>query len=259
MRKLRIIPLMAALLFSVSASAQDTQGSRTTGKIEPLPRDLEMQLALSALPPHLRDDATVYVLNPGTGFELAREGNNGFHTFVARTGEDTMRGSWRFAEYRDDILYPVSFDAAGAKAHMRVFFDIATMQAKGMPAAELKEIIQQRYRTGYYKPPERAGVSYMLSPILRTYDNPEESDRVATTNNPHVMHYAPNVSNKDVGGPKPALVPYPFVTIEGPHGFMIQHFGKLETAAITQEYREMLARLCKIEALWCLPAESGSH
>ncbi|MGH7311086.1 MAG: hypothetical protein ACREK6_20595, partial [Candidatus Rokuibacteriota bacterium] len=33
-------------------------------KIEPLPRDLEIQLALSALPPHLRDNATVYILNP---------------------------------------------------------------------------------------------------------------------------------------------------------------------------------------------------
>jgi len=31
---------------------------------------LEIQLALSALPPHLKDNATVYVLNPDKGFEL---------------------------------------------------------------------------------------------------------------------------------------------------------------------------------------------
>jgi len=42
-------------------------------KIAPLPRDLEIQLALSALPPHLRDNATVYVLNPDKGFELRAE------------------------------------------------------------------------------------------------------------------------------------------------------------------------------------------
>ena len=40
----------------------------------------------------------------------------------------------------------------------------------------------------------------MLSPILRTYVNPEETDNVATANIPHVMYYAPNVSNEDIGG-----------------------------------------------------------
>jgi hypothetical protein len=38
----------------------------------------EIQLALSSLPPHLRDNATVYVLNPDKGFEVARKGSNGF-------------------------------------------------------------------------------------------------------------------------------------------------------------------------------------
>jgi len=50
-----------------------------------LARDVEIQLALSALPPHLRDNAAVYVLNPEKGFELARKGTNGFHALVART------------------------------------------------------------------------------------------------------------------------------------------------------------------------------
>jgi hypothetical protein len=210
-------------------------------------------LALSALPPHLRDNATVHILNADKGFEVARKGTNGFDAFVARTGDDAMRGSWTFTEYRDDILYPISFDAAGVKAHMRVFFDIAEMQAKGTPAIELKKIIQDRYRTGYYKAPERAGVSYMLSPVLRTYANPDETDAVQTTNNPHVMHYAPNVSNQDVGGAKPDMGPYPFVILHGPHGYIVQHLGCTETAVITQEYQEMLTRLCKIKQVWCLP------
>ena len=71
--------------------------------------------------------------------------------------------------YRDDILYPISFDKAGSKAQMRVFFDAAEMQAKGTPPGELKKIIQDRYKAGFYKAPERAGVSYMLSPVLITY------------------------------------------------------------------------------------------
>ena len=130
MRKFRTIALIAGLLFSLTAMAQNKQ-IPSGNKIEPLPRDLEIQLALSALPPHLRDSATVYVLNPDKGFEVAQKGTNGFHAFVARTGDDTFRGSWLFAKYRDDILYPISFDEAGAEAQMRVFFDAAEMQAKG--------------------------------------------------------------------------------------------------------------------------------
>src|SRR5438874_5874384 len=149
MRKVKTSAIIVGLLFSFTVSAQDKQASKGTNKIEPLPRDLEIQLALSALPPHLRDNATVYVLNPDKGFEVARKGTNGFHAFVARTGDDTFRGSWPLKEYRSDILYPVSFDEAGAKAQMRVFFDAAAMQAKGTPPEELKKIIQQRYKTKY--------------------------------------------------------------------------------------------------------------
>src|SRR5438132_4978859 len=180
MRKVQTIAAILGLLAALTASAQDKQASKGTNKIEPLPRDLEIQLALSALPPHLRDNATVYVLNPDKGFEVERKGTNGFHAFVARTGDDTFRGSWPLKEYRSDILYPVSFDEAGVRAQMRVFFDAAAMQARGTPPEELKRIIQQRYETKYYKAPARAGVSYMLSPILRTYTNPDGNEDVAT-------------------------------------------------------------------------------
>ncbi len=116
MRKLQTITVIAGLFFLLTASAQNKPAASGANKIEPLPRDLEIQLALSALPPHLRDNATVYVLNPDKGFEVARKGTNGFHALVARTGDDTFRGSWPFTKYRDDILYPISFDDAGAKA-----------------------------------------------------------------------------------------------------------------------------------------------
>src|SRR5713101_1849163 len=264
MRKVLTISVILALLFSITASAQNGERRK---KLEPLPRDLEIQLALSALPPHLRDNATVYVLNPDEGFEVARKGTNGFHALVARTGDDTFRGTWPLREYRDDILYLISFDEAGAKAQMRVFFDAAEMQAKETPPEELKKIIQKRYKTRYYKAPERAGVSYMLSPILRTYVNPDENEDVATANVPHVMHYAPNVSNDEVGAaiPNPEQLryfsqhgrwpdtPYPFLILHGPHGYMVQFRGVTERDAITKEYEGMLARLCKIKDEWCLP------
>ena len=132
MRKFQTISVALALLFALTVSAQTNETVKGTNKLAPLPRDLEIQLALSALPPHLRDNATVYVLNPDKGFEVARQGTNGFHALVARTGDDTFRGTWPLKAYRDDILYPISFDEAGAKAQMQVFFDAAEMQAKGL-------------------------------------------------------------------------------------------------------------------------------
>jgi len=249
MRTVQTIAVIAGLLVSLGASPRNA--------IEPLPRDLEIQLALSALPPHLRDAATVYVLNPARGFEVARPGTNGFHAFVARTGDDAFRGEWPLTKYRDDILYPIAFDNAGAKAQMRIFFDAAELQAKGTPAAELKRIMQQRLKAGFYPAPARAGVAYMLSPVLRTYVNPDANDTVLTANVPHVMYYAPNVSNQDIGGaqPKPGSL-YPFVILRGPHGYSIQFLGVTETAAVNREYGDMLARLCSVKQAWCLPTSS---
>ena len=252
MRKFQTFLVIISFLFSIEASANNKETREVTYKIEPLPKDLEIQLALSALPPHLRDNATVYVLNPDKGFEVTRNGTNGFHAFVARTGDDTFRGDWPLMEYRDDILYPISFDRAGAKEQMRVFFDAAEMQARGTPPGELKKIIKDRYKTGYYKAPERAGISYMLSPILRTYFNPEENDTAVTINYPHVMYYAPDVSKIDIGGGELGGS-YPFLIMPGHHGYLIQPIAAAEKAAINKEYEEMLARLCKIKELWCLP------
>jgi hypothetical protein len=253
--KTSLVTVFIVVVLSVfTANAQNKQEPGTKIKIEPLPRDVEIQLALSALPPHLRDSATVYVLNPDKGFEMAHKGTNGFHSFVSRNGDDAMRGSWPLKEYRNDILYPIAFDEAGARTIMPVFFDIAKMQAEGTSPATLKKIIQDRFKKKYYKAPERAGISYMLSPILRTYTNPDENDNVITASVPHVMYYAPNVTNDQVGGGKPGPgAKYPFVILHGPHGYSVQFLGQAESEAVRQEYEELLKRLCEINKEWCLP------
>ncbi|MBS0393668.1 MAG: hypothetical protein JSR54_03535 [Proteobacteria bacterium] len=251
-----VVALIASVYCGTSAAA-----------VEALPRDLEIRLALSSLPQHLQEQATVYVLDPAKGFVVARRGSNGFHALVARTGDDAFRGSWPLTRYRDDILYPVSWDAAGAKAQLQVFLDAAALQAQGMPPDELKKLIQARFTSGYYQPPARAGVSYMLAPILRTYVDPDHTDQVATSNIPHVMHYAPNLTNEDVGGTLPTAEqfgyysqhgrwpssPDPFVILHGAHGYFIQFVGVAERDAINRQYADMLTQLCHIKSAWCLP------
>jgi hypothetical protein len=136
--------------------------------------------------------------------------------------------------------------------------DAAEMQAKGTPSVELKKIIQSRHKTGYYKAPERAGVSYMLSPVLRTYFNPDESEQVITISFPHVMYHAPSVSAEDIGA-GPLAGAYPFVILHGHHGYMVQSLGVTERTAISKEYAEMLALLCTIKAVWCLPEQGDQR
>jgi len=50
MTTVQTIAVILALLFSVTAAATSQQTAKGANKIEPLPRDLEIQLALSALP-----------------------------------------------------------------------------------------------------------------------------------------------------------------------------------------------------------------
>lgn len=141
---------------------------------------------------------------------------------------------------------------------MRVFLDAAQAQAKGMPAGELKKLIQERLRTGYYKPPARAGISYMLAPIMRTYDEPEKSPKLMTASFPHVMYFAPNVSDKDIGSGELGGV-YPHVIMPGPYGYIIQALDTKEKAAINKQYAALLHKLCKIKQAWCVPDEHKEH
>ena len=246
----KIIAITATLCLLLTLAK--IEGAQAADTIEPLPRDLEIELALSSLPPHLRDNATVYVLKFDQGYEVVREGANGFHAFVARTSSDVYKGSWPFTEYPDDLLIPIAYDRAGAKENMRPLFDMAKMRAEGVAPGAAKKMIHDRYKTGFYKAPERAGISYMLSPVLRAYMDPDKSSEIGTFNFPHYMFYAPNVSNEDIGGSLPPAV-YPWAFRPGPHGFINLRAGEREIADINKEYEGMLARLCKIKEAFCLP------
>lgn len=252
MRTVQILAVIVGLLVSHPVKAQDTR----PGHVEPLPQDLEVQLALSALPPHLRDHATVYSLNPEQGFEVVRQGTNGFHALVARTGPDVYRGHWPFTEYPNDLLIPIAFDSAGAKANMRPLFDIAKLQSEGVSPEQAKKIIKDRYNTGVYQAPERAGISYMLSPLLRAYQNLEQDNTIGTLNFPHYMFYAPNVHNEDIGGSVPAGT-YPWAFRPGPHGYIILRVGEKEIADINKEHQGMLARLCELKKEFCLASRNN--
>src|ERR1700750_2954201 len=114
---------MASLHYCVLVIPAKAQ-VKTTAILEKMPAALETDFALSALPPHLRAAATVYLLDPAKGYYVAQAGSNGFVCFVSRT-------EWEWAEFRQDLATPISYDAEGARAIVPVYLDVAAMRASG--------------------------------------------------------------------------------------------------------------------------------
>jgi len=218
-----------------------------------LPRDLEIEVARSALPAHLRDGATIYVLDSAVGFVVAQQGTNGFHALASRVDPAVFRGSWDYVEHFDDVLLPIAFDATGARTLLRPFLDAAALIASGLSPAEVKHELAAGFQDGAYPSPDRPGVAFMLSPILRAFPDPLGSDRRVTRSVPHRMFYAPNTTNADIGGSThPDAATQPYVIQGGPWGYMVQRAGREERESIAEAHRGMLDRLCRLHDELCL-------
>ena len=92
---------------------------------------------------------------------------------------------------------------------------------RGKPMSEIDVEIAEGFRTGKYISPRRSGVAYMLSGDIRNF-NPQTGKVESFP--PHVMFYAPNLTNADLGTTREALKKdpsLPFAAYEGPHGYII--------------------------------------
>jgi hypothetical protein len=217
--------------------------------VEQMPAELETRYALSALPPTLRDKASVYLLDPAKGYHVTRQGTSGLTCLVERT-------IWEMAEFRNDVFVPLCYDAAGTNAHLRVIMDAAALRARGMSAAALKTEIEKRYRDQTYKAPARAGLSYMVAPVMRAPGPPDM--KVHTMAMPHFMFYAPGITNDDIGAvpnlSEPASLMNPFIDKQGnaQQSYMIQLVGEAEKARILTSEKSLLHDLCTWRDTLCL-------
>lgn len=138
-------------------------------------------------------------------------------------------------------------------------FDVAELRAKGTSPAETKKIITRRFADGTYKAPDRPGVSYMVAPLMRFYVSFDLSHKEKhTMAMPHVMYYAPNLSDADFGGVQPPS-PYPFILEQGPHGHFIQNLGEKETNEIVNAESSLLKDLCSYRSVLCLKDINQKH
>jgi len=216
---------------------------QTTGdwKLEKMPADLETDYALSALPPHLRDGAAVYLLDPTKGYYMARKGTNGFTAFVERT-------DWQRGEFVPDMYAPEGYDSIGSKTLVPIFFEIAAMRASGkFTGLQVRDSVVKRVKDGTYKAPSRTGVCYMLSPLFRT--NP--GGGLINMMMPHYMFYAPYTDDADIGGGWVAGGHQPFIigtgdVLDKAHSifnYIGIAAGETEKAKIIEDNKALLARL----------------
>jgi hypothetical protein len=251
-RAMKIKSVLAAIIFSLGGVGMSAPRSHAQVAIEQMPADLETQFALSALPPAMRDQATVYLLDPKTAYQLSRQGTSGVTCLVERT-------AWELADFRNDIYIPLCYDAVGTKTYLKVIMDAATLRIQGMSPVALKAEIENRYKNKTYKVPEKAGLSYMVAPVMRTVGPPDM--KVHTMPMPHLMFYAPSITNEDIGAVPNLSVHssllYPFVDKQGiaEQSYIIQLIGEAEKAKIMANEKNLLTALCTYRASLCLPQE----
>jgi hypothetical protein len=251
----RALSVFVILFISIQSFAQ----KQADWELEKMPVSLETDFALSSLPPQLRHDATVYLLDPKKGYYVAHKGSNGFICFVSRT-------EWEWGEFRKDNAAAISYDAEGARTIFPVSMDVAAMRATGkFTPLQIKNIVINRIRKGIYKAPARAGISYMLAPVMRTYPGKPDHHDVMTMNMPHYMFYAPYVTNTDIGNIPDGKADGPVVINpgamwlgerKGPYGFIILPAGATERAKIMSDNKDLLKRLIAYKSYF--KAEPGS-
>jgi len=193
----------------------------------------------------MRKAATVYRLEVQHGYVIAQHGTSGIACLVQRT-------AWEQADFRDDIYVPRCYDAAGTRSYLKVLIDAAALRGAGMTPAQLKAEIEARYKTRRYRTPNRASVSYMEAPLMRTWG--PDGSTVSTVSGPHVMFYAPHVTTSDIGELPNDSKAHHFVVQEGvaEQSFIIQLAGDAERAAIVTAEKHLLDELCAYRDVLCL-------
>jgi hypothetical protein len=197
--------LVAMIAVSASAAAQSRQ---IAGSPPPLmDRQREIALALSACPPTVASKAAVYVLDK-SGYVKVRDNQNGFTAIVQHSLPSAQE--------------PQCMDAEGTRTFLPRMLKVAELRAQGKSPEEIKRVVADALAKGVLQPPTRPGVDYMLS----TENVVPDDKGVVAPFPPHVMFYAPYLTNADLGSDGQAGGGPAFVAGEGtPYALIIVPIG----------------------------------
>lgn len=177
-----------------------------------LPQEEETRIALSAAPEHLRAGAGVYALT-SDGFRQVRPSRNGFTCVINRDHPSSRK--------------PVCYDREGTETILPKVLFVGEQLRLGVPLDEIDRQVAAKFASGDFISPRRPGIAYMLSREIRNY-NP--ATREVDSFPPHLMFYAPGLTNEDIGATRDMNArrdaPWlPFVGYQGPQGFIIVIVG----------------------------------
>ncbi len=184
---MRLVSVLAgfAFLAGASAHAADSAGAARILNVT-FPEAVEIELALSGGPAHLREGAAVYVYG-AKGFTKVRDASNGFTCLLNRDG----------FLYGGTAFKPTCWDSAGVSSYVPVMLRVGALLAQGKTADEVNADITEGFRAGTYHRPARTGIAFMLAGDVELAPG---SGMVTKTQFPgHYMIYAPGVTNTDIG------------------------------------------------------------
>jgi hypothetical protein len=203
--------LALAAEMGVTATAMAQVAGDADGKTPALmDRQQETALALSACPPMVAGKAAVYVLDK-SGYVKIRDSQNGFTAIVQHSMPTSQE--------------PQCMDTEGARTFLPRMLKVAELRAQGKRPDEIRGIIADAVAKGDLQPPRRAGVDYMLSTENRVPDTKGGVEHFP----PHVMFYAPYLTNAELGSGGQSAGGPAFVAGEGtPYALIIVPVGAHE-------------------------------
>ncbi|HLZ12576.1 MAG TPA: hypothetical protein VKP58_08320 [Candidatus Acidoferrum sp.] len=169
-----------------------------------MPQDAEIALAKSAAPDNISGKATIKVLT-ATGFQVVREGDNGFVCLVMRGfGAPTFTPTnLRNLVYDSKLRAPICFDPQAAQTVVPYYELRHTLGLRGKNPDEIAKAVSDAYSTGALPKRDRVSFAYMWS-----------ADQIlgpAGHWHPHMMVFSPHYENSMLGGNQ-GSAPGPVVT-----------------------------------------------
>ncbi len=172
--------LVTFAMLCIAQTAQAQGGDADLPSL--MDQEREIELALSAGPSQVSENAAVLVLRRG-GFETVREGTNGFTCFVDR--------------FFVEAIEPMCLNLEASQTILPVLVRRNELREQGRTPGEIDEAIELAFQRGDFRLPQGLAFSYMLS---AGQDIIADSGRRHGQYVPHLMVYVPYVTPETLGG-----------------------------------------------------------
>ena len=173
-------PVVLLMVTSATAAGAQAAPNGYPVKPVPLPDTAEIALAVSAAPPELSSQATVYAVRDGHVITL-RRGSNGSACMVAR---DLHGGS----------LYPICYNPEGARTVLARELLEVRLRSLGASEDSVERAVAAGYASGQLETPTSLTLAYMMSPRQVLFSNPRADGRRVGAWHPHLMFYVPGAT-----------------------------------------------------------------